>query len=116
MVSVAFDNIKQLYWILDFVFFLYGSQPINLIKIISASTVDLMNGTMIVIARSMLSKLVGRDEIGKLFSLIAVLESFIPLGMNPVYATLYGMTVHTFSGSFIILSALLTIPPQLVYV
>ncbi|OXA52335.1 Proton-coupled folate transporter [Folsomia candida] len=80
-----------------------------------ASTVDLMNGTMVVIARSMLSKLVHRDEIGKLFSLIAVLESFIPLGIIPVYATVYGLTVQTFSGSVIILSAILTIPPQIIY-
>lgn len=74
-----------------------------------------MNGTMVVIARSMLSKLVHRDEIGKLFSLIAVLESFIPLGIIPVYATVYGLTVQTFSGSVIILSAILTIPPQIIY-
>jgi hypothetical protein len=74
-----------------------------------------MNGTMSVISRAMLSKLVGLDEVGKLFSLLSILDVTIPLGMDPAYSILYSKTVGSFTGWVFILSAALTVPPQAVF-
>ena len=46
---------------------------------------------------------------------MAILESFIPLAINPLYTSVYMWTVDIFSGYVIILSAVFTIPPQLIY-
>lgn len=77
----------------------------------------MMNGTMIVISRSMLSKIVDDNEIGKLFSLIAILETLTPLAMDPTYSKLFHFTLKNgyFLGAFFLLSAALTVPPQIIY-
>ncbi|OXA63563.1 proton-coupled folate transporter [Folsomia candida] len=81
-----------------------------------ASATDLMNGTIGVVVRSMLSKTVAPDEIGKLFALLGVLESLIPIGMVPTYALLYKNTVTVFAGAFFLLSAALTIPAEIIFI
>ncbi|OXA62353.1 solute carrier family 46 member 3 [Folsomia candida] len=81
-----------------------------------ASATDLMNGTIGVVVRSMLSKTVAPDEIGKLFALLGVLESLIPIGMVPTYAMLYKNTVTIFAGAFFLLSAALTIPAEIIFI
>jgi len=80
-----------------------------------ASGVDLMNGTIGVVVRSMLSQTVSSNEIGKLFALLGVLESLLPVAMVPVYATIYRNTVTTFAGAFFLLSAAITIPAEIIF-
>lgn len=80
-----------------------------------ASTVDMMNGTMTVIARSMMSKVVDPAETGQLFSLLGVFDALTPLAMNPFYNLLYNRTVETFSGTYHLFSGGLTILPLIVY-
>lgn len=75
----------------------------------------MLNGTMAVVAKSMLSKLCSPDDFGKMFSFLAVIELLVPLFFDPTYSTIYQHTMDTFPGSVFILSALLTVPPQLVY-
>lgn len=62
-----------------------------------------------------MSKLVLPGEIGTLMSLISILDVLTPLCTVPLYSAVYRWTVATFSGSFIILSAVLTVPPQLIF-
>ncbi|XP_021955493.2 proton-coupled folate transporter [Folsomia candida] len=89
---------------------------INKVMMYLAPAVDMMNGTMIVVSRSMMSKLVLPGEIGTLMSLISILDVLTPLCTVPLYSAVYRWTVATFSGSFIILSAVLTVPPQLIFI
>lgn len=76
---------------------------------------DLMNGTMGVVVRSMLSKTVVQNETGKLFALLGVLESLLPILMVPTYAMTYRSTVSVFAGAFFLLSAAVTIPAEILF-
>lgn len=75
----------------------------------------MLNGTMAVVAKSMLSKLCPSDDYGKLFSFLAVIELLVPLFFDPTYSTIYEHTIESFPGCVFLLSAALTIPPQLIY-
>jgi hypothetical protein len=76
---------------------------------------DMMNGTIGVIVRSMLSKTVESNEVGKLFALLGVIESLLPLAIVPSYAMLYKTTATFFPGAIFILSAVLTIPAEVIF-
>lgn len=80
-----------------------------------ASTVDMMNGTMAVVLKSMISKLVGEAEFGQVFAFVGVLEALTPYVADPVYIALYKYTFQIFAGSFYFFSIALTIPPQLIF-
>ena len=56
------------------------------------------------ISRSCLSKLIGSNEIGRAFTVLAVLESILPLITKPFNAFLYQQTLSTFPGAFIALA------------
>lgn len=75
----------------------------------------MLNGTMGVVAKSMLSKLCPSDDFGKMFSILAIVELLVPLVFDPTYSTIYQHTMDTFPGSVFLLSALMTVPPQLIY-
>lgn len=75
----------------------------------------MLNGTMAVIAKSMLSKLCPPEDFGKMFSFLAVIELLVPLLFDPTYSTIYEHTMDTFPGGVFLLSAALTVPPQLTY-
>ena len=49
--------------------------------------------------RSLLSKSIGPDEIGKVFSILAVLASLGPVAGNAMFRQLYNNTIATFPGS-----------------
>lgn len=56
-------------------------------------------------ARSLISKLVSADEYGKVFSFLAVCESFInPIG-SPLFIYIYNHTISTFPGAFSLVAA-----------
>lgn len=80
-----------------------------------APAVDMMNGTMEVVAKSMLTKICPPGDIGKLFSVMAVIDLIVPLIFETVYNTLCENTLETFPGSVFILTAGITIPPQFIY-
>lgn len=82
---------------------------------IIAPVVDILNGTMIIAARTMLSKITPITEMGKINSFIAVIDSTTPLWGNPIYSAIYNKTLDNFPGAFFILSAALTIPPFLLF-
>ena len=82
---------------------------------ISAPVVDMMNGTMVVVNKSILSKLVSQDEVGNLFAFVGVVDSVSPLLLVPTYNTVYKATFETLPGTFYLLSAGLTIPAFIVF-
>jgi len=65
--------------------------------------------------RSQVSKLVPREEQGKVFSLLGTVETIIPLIASVLYTEVYNATVNTVSGTVFFMSAgILLIPLVLV--
>ena len=61
--------------------------------------------------RSHLSKIVGKDEYGKVFGLVAVIDCTAPLVANFVFVVIFTATVDTFPGaSFDAMAILLIVP------
>ncbi|CAH2264396.1 jg18448 [Pararge aegeria aegeria] len=65
--------------------------------------------------RSIASKLVKADEVGKTSSLISISEALVPVIYSPVYSKVYLSTLSTFSGAFYLISAALAVPAILIY-
>ncbi|XP_028169920.1 proton-coupled folate transporter-like isoform X1 [Ostrinia nubilalis] len=60
--------------------------------------------------RSIATKLVHADEIGKTSSLISISEALVPVIYSPVYSKVYLSTLSTFAGAFYLISAALAVP------
>jgi len=56
------------------------------------SAINIMCGYSFSACRSIVSKCVDSDEIGKVFALLASLESLVPIGMSQVYASIWDAT------------------------
>jgi MFS family permease len=59
------------------------------------------------VVRSLLSKSISPDEVGKVFSLLAILAALAPVAGNPIFRQLYNKTMDTIPGSIFILGAAL---------
>jgi PCFT/HCP family folate transporter-like MFS transporter 1/3 len=70
-----------------------------------AGTVQMFCGLISIMIRSMLSKIVAKDEIGKVFSFMASGEATMPLIAAPLYNFVYHEYVATFPGAIYLLSA-----------
>ncbi|XP_025424132.1 solute carrier family 46 member 3-like isoform X2 [Sipha flava] len=86
----------------DFVFYL-------------APLVDIVNGTSFIAMRSIISKLVPPDELGKVNSLFGVCEALVPLIYGPMYSAVYKATLKTVPGAFFLLGGALTAPAALIF-
>ncbi|XP_032684200.1 solute carrier family 46 member 3-like [Odontomachus brunneus] len=75
-----------------------------------AAIVEIVNGTSIIAMRSIASKLVPTDELGKVNSLFGVCESLMPLIYGPMYSAIYAATMNTFPGTFFIAGGCMTMP------
>ena len=56
-------------------------------------------------ARALITKCIGSDEIGKVFSVIAFMTATMPFVSSPIYRLLYDYTIYTFPGAFLLLGA-----------
>lgn len=65
--------------------------------------------------RSIATKLVKADEVGKTSSLISISEALVPVIYSPVYSKVYLSTLSTFAGAFYLISAALAVPAILIY-
>ncbi|XP_033336856.1 putative peptidoglycan muropeptide transporter SLC46 [Megalopta genalis] len=72
--------------------------------------VEIVNGTSFIAMRSIVSKLVSANELGKMNSLFGVCESLMPLVYGPMYSSIYGATMKSFPGTFFIVGACMTMP------
>lgn len=66
----------------------------------TAPLVEILNGTSFIAMRSIATKLVESDELGKVNSLFGVAEALMPLVYAPMYASLYQATIDTLPGAF----------------
>lgn len=86
----------------DFVFYL-------------APLVDIVNGTSFIAMRSIISKLVTPDELGKVNSLFGVCEAIVPLIYGPMYSYIYRTTLNTMPGAFFLIGGGLTAPAVIIF-
>ncbi|CAG5046466.1 unnamed protein product [Parnassius apollo] len=80
-----------------------------------APLIEIFNGTSFIAVRSMVSKLVEKDELGKVNSFFGVAEAMMPLVYAPMYTTVYAATLKTFPGAFFLLGGGLTMPAVLIF-
>lgn len=79
------------------------------------SIIDVINGTSLIAMRSIASKLVTNDELGKVNSLLGVAESLVPLVYAPLYARIYTETLSTFPGTFFLVGGGMTVPALVIF-
>ncbi|XP_046967216.1 solute carrier family 46 member 3-like [Vanessa cardui] len=84
-------------------------------QIYIAPLIEIFNGTSFIAMRSMVSKLVEKDELGKVNSFFGVAEAMMPLVYAPMYTTVYTATLKTFPGAFFLLGGGLTVPAVLIF-
>ncbi|XP_018328119.1 proton-coupled folate transporter [Agrilus planipennis] len=77
--------------------------------------VEILNGTSFIAMRSIASKLVPTDELGKVNSLFGVCEALMPLVYGPMYSATYKASMQTLPGAFFLLGGILTIPACLIF-
>lgn len=72
--------------------------------------IEIFSGTSFTAMRSIATKLVEKDELGKMNSLIGAAEAMIPLVYSPMYSFLYKETINTFPGAFYLVGSALITP------
>lgn len=75
----------------------------------------MLNGTSFISMRSIASKLVASDELGKVNSLFGVAEALMPLVYAPMYTTIYAATINVLPGAFFLLGGALTAPAVVIF-
>ncbi len=53
------------------------------------------------------------DEVGKVFSILAVIAAVAPVAGNPIFRQLYNQTLGSFPGSIFLLAAALLLPAMM---
>jgi PCFT/HCP family folate transporter-like MFS transporter 1/3 len=77
--------------------------------------VSILSSAAIIVPRSLIGKIIPSNEMGKVGSFMACLDSIVPLLSAPIYTMLYTSTFETFPGAFFLLSGFLFIPPLLAF-
>ncbi|XP_039748958.1 proton-coupled folate transporter-like [Pararge aegeria] len=72
--------------------------------------IEILNATTFTSLRSMASKLVRAEEMGKMNSLFSLVETLAALVFDPTYSALYARTIPIFTGAVFIYSASMTLP------
>ncbi|KAI5644517.1 major facilitator superfamily domain-containing protein [Phthorimaea operculella] len=84
-------------------------------QIYIAPLIEIFNGTSFIAMRSMVSKLVDKDELGKVNSIFGLAEAMMPLVYAPMYTTVYTATIKSFPGAFFLLGGGLTVPAVVIF-
>ncbi|KAL0840661.1 hypothetical protein ABMA28_015857 [Loxostege sticticalis] len=95
--------------------FVYAFAPNETIFFI-APMVEILNGTSMLALRSIFSKLVASDELGKVNSIIGLTENLMPLAYVPLYTQVYTATMEVLPGAVFLLGAAMTLPAVVVFV
>lgn len=76
---------------------------------------EIIGGTAFIAMRSIASKLVSSEELGKINSLFGIVESLAPLIYSPILAAVYSATISIMPGAFFLVGGLMTIPGVLIF-
>lgn len=74
-----------------------------------APVVEMIHSSTMTSTRSIASKLVAVDELGKIYSLFGAVEAFSPLIFAPMYTQLYSTYLDTFPEVIFVLTACTTL-------
>ncbi|XP_073951268.1 lysosomal proton-coupled steroid conjugate and bile acid symporter SLC46A3-like [Choristoneura fumiferana] len=80
-----------------------------------APLVEMLNGTSLLAMRSIISKLVASDELGKVNSIFGLTENLMPLLYVPLYTTVYTATMEVLPGAVFLMGATMTTPAVAVF-
>jgi len=69
--------------------------------------IALLDNTSTTLFRSLITKCVDPDEVGKIFSIVGAFQAFLPFASSPLFGFLYRATVSTFPAAFLFLVAAL---------
>ncbi|XP_047117297.1 proton-coupled folate transporter-like isoform X4 [Schistocerca piceifrons] len=81
-----------------------------------AQTIDLLTGAGLIPVRSVVSKIVPSDEIGRTFSLMGICEGITTFAFGPLYSTTYIATLETFPGAFFLLGTIFALITGAIYI
>ncbi|XP_046970551.1 proton-coupled folate transporter-like [Vanessa cardui] len=95
--------------------FVYGLAP-NKSWFYAGPVLDFFGNCGSTVVRSLGTKVVDPDEIGKICSLIGVVEAIVPVIYTPIYSKLYSKTLETLPGAFYLLGGLMTIPAVFIFI
>ncbi|KYB26354.1 hypothetical protein TcasGA2_TC033817 [Tribolium castaneum] len=77
--------------------------------------IEIFNGTTFIAMRSIISKLVPPDELGKINSLFGLSEAMVPIIYGPLYSIVYKHTINYLPGTFFIVGGALTVPSLFIF-
>ncbi|XP_059061433.1 lysosomal proton-coupled steroid conjugate and bile acid symporter SLC46A3-like [Achroia grisella] len=80
-----------------------------------APLVEILNGTSLLALRSIISKTVAPNELGKVNSVFGLTENIMPLVYVPLYTKVYTATMEVLPGAVFLMSAALTLPAVCVF-
>lgn len=86
----------------------------NDIEMYLVPVVEILNATTFTSLRSIISKLVDKQETAKMNSLFSLTETIASLIFHPFYSWLYMSTLYAFSGAVFIMSAVLIVPAAVI--
>ncbi|XP_052744626.1 proton-coupled folate transporter-like [Bicyclus anynana] len=94
--------------------FVYGLAP-NRSWFFSGPVFDLFGSSGGTIIRSLGTKVVIPEKVGKMCSLIGFVEAVVPVAYTPIYSKLYSRTLDSFPGAFYLLGGVMTVPAIFVF-
>ena len=68
-----------------------------------------LNGFGIVSAKAKFSKIIPKEDAGKIFCLEGTMEALVPLGASVIYSSIFSLTIDTYPGLIYHFSCLLMI-------
>ncbi|XP_045764914.1 solute carrier family 46 member 3-like isoform X1 [Maniola jurtina] len=88
----------------------------NSLEMYIAVVIEMFNATSFTALRSISSKLVSTDELGKMSSVFNLTEVLTSMVFGPVYSWIYMVSLKIDSGIIYYCSTVLTVPPILIFV
>lgn len=76
---------------------------------------EIIGGAAFIALRSLASKIVSKSELGKVNSLIGIVESIAPLVYSPLLSAVYAATLTKMAGAFFLVGGILTIPGVMLF-
>lgn len=76
---------------------------------------EIIGGAALLAMRSLASKIVSSNELGKINSLFGIVESIAPLIYSPVLAAVYSATLTKMPGAFFLVGGIMTIPGVMLF-
>ncbi|CAH0407602.1 unnamed protein product [Chilo suppressalis] len=87
----------------------------NSLEMYIAVAVEMFNATSFTALRSISSKLVTSDELGKMTAMFNLMEIVTSLVFDPIYSWMYMLTLKIYPGTIYFVSTVLTIPPLMFF-